>query len=140
VFLKEYARGLYTNFLKWAVTDYPLYILRMTNGIIFTMVVYGMTNQDLSPEKFGFACLAFMFFILASVNLSEIIIFGSPDKRVAYTSIPGLAFLNFLFSGLFIKAQSLPSWLGPWAPSISMIRWNMQVSLSLSIALMTLTT
>ena len=69
-----------------------------------------------------------MFFILASVVLAECIIVGAADKRTAYTTIPGVAFLNFLLSGLFIKAQSLPSWMGPWAPSVSMIRWTFQAN------------
>jgi hypothetical protein len=79
-----------------------------------------------SLDIFGFAILSFMFLILASVMLSECIVVGASDKRNCYTSIPGVAFLNFLLSGLFIKPQSLPDWMKPWAPSVSMIRWNFQ--------------
>jgi hypothetical protein len=64
--------------------------------------------------------------VLASLMLAETIIVASEDKRGCYTGIPGSAFLNFLFSGLFLKAQSLPRWMAPWAPSVSMIRWNFQ--------------
>lgn len=69
-----------------------------------------------------------MMLVLASVMLAEAIVVGAEDKRQCYTSIPGVAFLNFLFSGLFIKPQSLPRWMAPWAPSVSMIRWNFQAN------------
>lgn len=48
VFLKEYSRGLYSNFLRWLTTDYPLYLLRMINAIVFITVVFGMTNEPTS--------------------------------------------------------------------------------------------
>lgn len=36
------------------------------------------------------------------------------------------AFVQFTASGLFLKAQSSPSWMRAWFPSISVIRWIMQ--------------
>ncbi len=72
--------------------------------------------------------LAFIFLVLCSAVMAEVLIVGAVEKRSAYISIPALSFFNFLFSGLFIKPGSLPSWLAPWAPSISMIRWNMQAN------------
>ena len=60
--------------------------------------------------------------------MSEVVCYGQPDKRGCYTTIPALAFLNFMFSGLFIKPGSLPKWMGPWAPSMSFIRWAMQAN------------
>jgi hypothetical protein len=72
--------------------------------------------------------LAFILLVLGSFLMAEVLIFGAAEKRSAYISIPAAAFLNFIFSGLFIKAGSLPGWLAPWAPSISLIRWNMQAN------------
>lgn len=100
----------------------------MINSVIFTMIVWGMTNQPTKPDVFGFAVLSFMFLVWTSVLLAENVIFIMRDKRSCYTAITGLGFLNFLFSGLFVKPSSLPDWLGPWAPSLSMIRWNMQAN------------
>lgn len=83
----------------------------------------------MSPtETFGFVILTFIVMILASALMAEMLIVGAPEKRIAYLTIPALAFVSFLFSGLFIKPGSLPSWLAPWAPSISIIRWNMQAN------------
>jgi len=60
--------------------------------------------------------------------LSEIVIFTSPDLRSSYVTIPAVAFLEFVTSGLFLKAGSFPNWLGPWVPSVSLIRWIMQAT------------
>jgi hypothetical protein len=126
--MKEYSRGLYSNTLKWFVSDWPLYFLRLVNGILYTVIVWRLTSQNNDADVFGFAVMSFMFMVLASCVLSECVIFASPDKRSCYLGITVCAFLNFIFSGLFIKAQSLPHWMGPWVPSISMIRWNMQAN------------
>ena len=37
-----------------------------------------------------------------------------------------MGFLLFFFSGLIVKAQTLPEWTQPWLPSVSVIRWVMQ--------------
>ena len=78
--------------------------------------------------RLGFSMLSYMFFTLAAALMCEAIISLSPTIASSYVSILGMAFFNFTFSGLFIKAQSLPSWLSPWIPSVSMIRWNFQAN------------
>lgn len=70
--------------------------------------------------------MSFMFMVLTSTLLAENIVNLAPNKRSCYMGITSLGFMNFIFSGLFIKAQSLPRWMAPWVPSLSMIRWNMQ--------------
>ncbi len=72
--------------------------------------------------------MSFMFLVLCSTILTEIVIFVAPDKRACYLGITGLSFINFVFSGLFIKAQSLPVWMRSWVPVLSIIRWNMQAN------------
>ena len=126
MFLKENSRGLYSSALKWTVTDWPFYIWRMINAVFYVLIAWGMSNQPTRPEVFGFAIMSFMFLVWSSVLLSENVIFMIKDKRDCYTALTGLGFINFLFSGLFVKSAALPNWLGPWAPSLSMIRWNMQ--------------
>lgn len=58
--------------------------------------------------------------------MSEAVVYLVPDIRTAYLVIPALCFVQFAFSGLFLKPILLPRWLAPWAPSISVIRWAMQ--------------
>lgn len=126
MFLKEYSRGLYPNFLKWIVQDWSLYTLRFINAILFVIVSWSITNEPCSSEREGFAILSFMFIVFVSCLLAEIVVSLAPDRRSVYLGITSLGFSNFCFSGLFIKAQSLPFWMRPWVPSLSMIRWNMQ--------------
>jgi hypothetical protein len=64
--------------------------------------------------------------VIAGTMLSEVVIYLSEDMRSSYISIPAMAFLEFVTSGLFLKASSFPDWLSPWVPSVSLIRWIMQ--------------
>lgn len=45
--------------------------------------------------------------------------------RSVYLFITGAILFFFMFSGLFIKQQSLPDWLHP-IPALSPIRWTLQ--------------
>lgn len=56
----------------------------------------------------------------------ETIVYVLPDIRSAYSFIPGASILLFLFSGLVFKPSTLPDWLAPWLPSVSVIRWYAQ--------------
>jgi hypothetical protein len=77
---------------------------------------------------FGFATLCYLVFMTVCVTSAEIIIHVAPDLLQVYLMLSSLAFVNFAFSGLFIKFQSLPGWMAAWVPSLSMIRWNMQAN------------
>lgn len=48
------------------------------------------------------------------------------DRRTAYKVYPGLVGIQFIFSGLFVKIQSLPGWLHAWTPYISVLRYNLE--------------
>lgn len=85
-----------------------------------------MANLSTDEDIFGFACLSFMMFMMICAVFAECIIFMVPDLISAYISISALAFTNFMFSGLFVKFQTLPNWMSYWVPSLSMIRWNLQ--------------
>ena len=81
--------------------------------------------QD-DPKLFRYFLVANMVGVLAMSMMTEAIIAYVPSQRTAYFMVPGLTFFQFTFSGLFVKAQSLPNWLAPWITSLSMIRWVFQ--------------
>jgi hypothetical protein len=54
------------------------------------------------------------------------IIYTLPDIRSAYSLIPAASLFLYLFSGLIFKPSTLPQWLAPWLPSVSIIRWYSQ--------------
>ncbi len=124
--MKEYSRGLYSNSIRWLSSDFAIYALRGVNGLVFCSVAWGITDLPTDSETFGFSLLMFMIFMVVCVLLCECVVFIAPDLLSVYVATTGLALMNFAFSSLFIKFQSLPSWLAPWAPSLSMIRWNLQ--------------
>lgn len=68
-----------------------------------------------------------MLMVLSAATIGEALISLSPDKdRTFYAMIPGFGFLLFFFSGLMVKASTLPEWTRAWLPSFSIIRWAMQ--------------
>jgi hypothetical protein len=79
-------------------------------------------------DLMGFAILCYMFFVLLTTIMTECIVNVAPTKPTIYVMVTSMGFLNFLFSGLFIKSSCLPAWLRPWTPSISVIRWMMQAN------------
>jgi hypothetical protein len=67
-----------------------------------------------------------MIAMVSATIMSETIIYAVPDIRTAYQMIPAISFIQFMFSGLFLKPVLLPRWVASWAPSISIIRWTLQ--------------
>ena len=65
---------------------------------------------------------------IASTMVVEFVIYIAPTIRAAYLMSPAISFLQFQFSGLFLKPTLLPYWLQPWAPSVSLFRWTLQGS------------
>jgi len=84
-----------------------------------------MINIDSSREILEFAVLMNVCVVLAGATLQEAIVYFSKDIRFAYLALALVFLVFFMFSGLFIKAASLPHWLGH-ITSISAIRWAMQ--------------
>jgi hypothetical protein len=124
--LKEQSRGLYSNFAQWAVGGIPLHAFRCLCAVVFSSIVYKMLKFQDETDLFQYFLLSNMLGVLAASLLTEAIIAYVPTQRTAYFMVPGLTFFQFTFSGLFIKAQSLPNWLAPWITSVSMIRWVFQ--------------
>jgi len=129
VFLKEHNRGLYTGFLYWNVAGFPMYMLRVLASILFTSISYDMllANSKISKENFAYFCWVNIILNLVGTMMCEVFIFLSPSIRDVYLTLPGVIALNFFFSGIPIKADTLPRWMAPWTPSLSIIRWATQV-------------
>ena len=88
-----------------------------------------MTVKGQSEDESGlmmFFVLCTIFATLGGTALSEAVVFLVPTVRSAYLIIPAVSFVQFAFSGLFLKPSLLPDWMAPWAPSISIIRWTLQ--------------
>lgn len=82
----------------------------------------------LQSEKFGFFILLNIVYFIVSTAMCEAIIYGSSNVPSNYGTISAVAALNFFFSGLFVKSQSLPRWLAAWVPSCSPVRWIAQTA------------
>lgn len=67
VFMKEHARGLYSNFLNWLLSSTPLYILRFCNAVIYSTIVYGMINLDTVAGRHAF--YFYNLYTVFSINL-----------------------------------------------------------------------
>lgn len=126
IFLKEHARGLYSTSIHWAASFWPVFILKVSNAIIYSLISYNLLELSSDSSVQGFFILATCCSVLAGFTLSETVINIVPDIRGAYLIIPALIFVHFSLSGLFIKYQTMPTWISPWVPSLSIIRWAMQ--------------
>ncbi len=67
-----------------------------------------------------------MLIMVTSATIGEAVIGLSPDLRSIYQLIPAVGFIFFFFSGLVVKANTLPGWTQSWIPTVSPIRWAMQ--------------
>jgi ABC-type multidrug transport system ATPase subunit len=125
VFLREHSRGLYPIWSSWLVTSIPVYFLACFNMMVLVSIVYKIVKLDTDPMFFYFFVLSWMVNQIASLAFCEIGIYASEDVLASFVSITSIAFLSFVFSGLFVKTYSLPLWL-QWFPNVVPIRWNMQ--------------
>ena len=130
VFLKESRRGLTNGLVYWFVSSLPLYAFRaflaFVNGsIAYTMINLG--NNDDSVTNFYF--LNYIVSNLAAFALCEAVILAmSSHLREVYLTLPMTIFVQFYLSSIPVKPSTLPSWMAPWAPSISLIRWGTQAA------------
>jgi len=133
VFYKDHSRGMYSNFTYWLVASLPLYFLRAVSALCYGAIIYNtlelVTPQDQTfADIQGYFILVTIFTTIASTMMVELIIYVAPSIRAAYLLVPAVSFLQFQFSGLFLKPVLLPTWMQSWAPSISLIRWTLQGS------------
>jgi hypothetical protein len=83
-------------------------------------------NLLFSVEIVWFYYLSLCVAVLAGMMLCEAVIVASPNVRGAYLAIPAVVFLNFAFSGIFVKTPTLPRWAADWLPEISLFKWTVQ--------------
>jgi hypothetical protein len=74
----------------------------------------------------GFITLCFMALVLAGTMFVEVVIYFSDSVNSSYALLGVAGGLQFLTSGLILKAGSFPLWMRAWVPSISLMRWIMQ--------------
>lgn len=125
-FLKEHTRGMYSCFLYWLVTLLPMYVLRGTGAVLFSLITYRMLNLTDDEDLRLYYYITTVVLVLATTMLAEAVIYLVPNLRAAYILIPALSFIQFSFSGLMLKPCLLPTWVAPWAPSSSVLRWVLQ--------------
>ena len=133
VFYKDHSRGMYSNFTYWLVASLPLYVLRAVSSLCYGAIIYNMLELVTPPDETfadiqGYFLLVTVLTSIASTMMVEFIIYIVPSIRAAYLLVPAVSFLQFQFSGLFLKPILLPTWMKSWAPSISLIRWTLQGS------------
>jgi ABC-type multidrug transport system ATPase subunit len=126
VFLREHSRGLYSIIPYWIINDLPLMTMRAFQSLLFSVIVHEILQLNTSSNAANFFYLSFFTIVLCGTQMVSAIAYTLSDVRDAYSAIPGIAFLLFMFSGLVFKAQTLPRWLAPWLPSVSIIRWAAQ--------------
>jgi len=126
VFLREHSRGLYSILPYWMINDIPLMTLRAGQSVLFSLIVHEILQLNSASNNVNFFYFSFLSIVLCGTQMVSAIAYTLSDVRDAYSAIPGIAFLLFMFSGLVFKAQTLPDWLAPWLPSVSVIRWAAQ--------------
>ena len=99
-----------------------------TNVTFYIIPFYNSISPSHFPPlgTFGFLILCFIATVLTGTMLSEIAIYSSGNMEASYISIGIVGALEFLCSGLILKAGSFPLWMRAWVPSLSVLRWIMQ--------------
>jgi hypothetical protein len=125
------------------VEDLPLLALRSAQALIYAVIVHeillleeGSDGTSTSFPLFAislislagasFYYLTTWLMMITGTIMVETIVYTLPNILAAYSFIPGASILLFLFSGLVFKPSTLPRWLAPWLPSVSVIRWYAQ--------------
>jgi len=100
--------------------------LAVINGAIaYTMINLGSEDTD----TFNFFLFNYVVSNLAAFALCEAVILAmSSHLREVYLTLPMMIFVQFYMSSIPVKPSTLPSWMKPWAPSISLIRWGSQAA------------
>ena len=124
VFLKEYSRGLYGPVLYWIFGSLHYTFFRCSLALMFGATAFYFLNLRTTFENFYLLGLLVHTYVASTI--SEVIVYNSPDLRLAYCILPGFAFLLFLTSNLMIKPSTYLPFFKPWLPSISIVRWTMQ--------------
>jgi ABC-type multidrug transport system ATPase subunit len=126
VFLREHSRGLYSIAPYWLINDLPLMLMRGVQSFLYAFIIHEILQLNTDSSASNFFYLSIFVIVLSGTQMVSSVAYLLKDVRDAYSAIPGLSFLLFMFSGLVFKAQTLPAWMAPWLPSVSIIRWAAQ--------------
>ena len=108
VYLRENSRGLYNLNVGWLCSCPLLYLVRAMNVVLFCVVIYTMIRLDQHSGMYGFFILCFVMFTVCTMLMTEVVVYLNDDIDSGYLALTGIAGLEFIFSGLIIKAKSLP--------------------------------
>lgn len=125
VFLKEHSRGLYTTGLNWATCDFALLSLRTLHSGCYGLIIHYMIHLRGGDYSWFFYLNVWVMFV-AATQITMTVVHLVSDIRGAYRLVPVIAFILFYSSGLIVRPSVLHSWLQPWLPSVSLIRWFTQ--------------
>jgi hypothetical protein len=78
------------------------------------------------PDTTAYFVLTLAFSLVGASMLLEILVYGLSDIRASYLAYPALIFVQFGFSGIFLKRGSMPNWLEVWFPDLSLIGWFLE--------------
>jgi len=127
VYESETLRGLYHPIQFWLSASLPMYSVRVINALIFSVIAYSMLNFKKGRE--AYYILSISVTVIAAFVIAESIGFYVGRVRGGYLAVPAVSVVSFFFSGMPVRASTLPDWVAPWGPSISLIRWQAQSSL-----------
>ena len=127
-FLKEHSRGLYSYISYWLAKSLPLYIIKVLNGLVFALILYGWIELNNTSDRFIFYLLIVSTLCIIGVEITDIVIYSSPTIRQAYLNFPIVIFILFYFSNFPVKPETYVYWMSPWVPSMSVFRWILQTT------------
>ena len=123
VYIREQEQGLYLPWHYWLVNGIPLYLLRVATAMTFGLITYRELGLKTVGGREWFFYLALVFFSIAGHMAIETLCMWLPSLRDVYLTSPGVCFVSFFLSGVPIKSSTLPRWVAPWGPSLSIVRW-----------------
>lgn len=108
VFLRENSRQLYSLGRYWVVASLPLYAQRSVNSVFFCLIIYTMAQLNTASGTYGVFFLSYILFTVGSTMMTEFVTYLNDDRDTSYLALSGVAALQFAFSGLLLKAESMP--------------------------------
>ena len=127
VLAREHLNNWYSlkaYFLAKTLADIPFQIIFPT---MYMVIVYTMTNQPMSFERFSMLLLIAVGMSLVSQGIG--LFFGAGfDIQEAVFLAPTMAIPLLIFAGFFINFSSVPSYLN-WITYVSLFRYGFEGSM-----------
>ena len=107
------------------IWQYSPYIHNYTTTNNITNYTYISLPPIPTIEIQWFYYYSMILAVLAGTMLCETMAVCATTLRNGYIYIPAMIFLNFAFSGIFVKGPTLPDWAA-WVPTFSLFRWTVE--------------